>query len=130
MQVILKEDIDKLGSRGDVVKVAPGYGRNYLLPRGLAVKITPGNLKQIQHEKRHLSAKAAKEKGAAEELKSYIETLELTFQRKVGESETLYGSVTNGDIGEALGKKLSFLSLTNQPNSTAEKPLYEFSVKA
>jgi len=102
MQIILTEDIEKLGNRGDVVKVAAGYGRNYLLPRGLAVRITPGNLKQIEHEKRILTARARKERVHGEAIKAKLELLELTFKRKVGDSETLYGSVTNVDVAEAI----------------------------
>jgi len=104
MEVILKEDIENLGVRGQIVKVAAGFGRNYLLPRGLAAKITPGNLKQIEHEKRLLEVEARKEVGAATTLKARIDQLELTFQRRVGETETLYGSVTNADVAEGLAE--------------------------
>ena len=104
MQIILREDIENLGRRGDIVKVAPGYGRNYLLPRGLAAKITPGNLKQIEHEKALVMARARKETAAASALKDKIERLDLSFKVKTGESETLYGSVTNADIAEAVAE--------------------------
>jgi large subunit ribosomal protein L9 len=105
MEVILKEDVENLGVRGDVIKVADGYGRNYLLPRGLAVKITAGNLKHIEQEKRRIQARQRKDKAEAERLKSRLEDLEVTIKRKVGETETLYGSVTNADIAEALAEK-------------------------
>jgi large subunit ribosomal protein L9 len=102
MEVILKEDVDSLGHRGDVVKVRAGYGRNYLLPRGLAAEITAGNLQQLAHEKRVIESRQRKERGAAEAQRGKLEDLMLSFPRKVGEGDTLYGSVTNGDIAEAL----------------------------
>lgn len=102
MEVILRQDIDKLGNRGDIVKVANGYGRNYLLPRGMAVRISAGSLKQIEHERRFLEVARRKELASAEELRARIESLELTFKRRVGDSETLYGSVTNADIADGL----------------------------
>ncbi|MBI3450974.1 MAG: 50S ribosomal protein L9 [Acidobacteria bacterium] len=105
MRIILREDVEKLGRRGEVVKVAPGYGRNYLLPKGLAYLHTAGNEKRVEQERRFLTVKLAKEKQAAEELSRRISQLSLTIVRKVGENETLYGSVTNGDIGEALEKE-------------------------
>ena len=87
---------------GDVVKVADGYGRNYLIPRGLAAKITTGNLKQIEQEKRLLESRVRKETAEAERLRSRIEDYSVTIKRKVGESGALFGSVTTSDIGEAL----------------------------
>ncbi|HZE89891.1 MAG TPA: 50S ribosomal protein L9 [Verrucomicrobiae bacterium] len=105
MRIILREDVEKLGRRGEVVKVAPGYGRNYLLPKGLAYLHTAGNEKRVEQERRFLNVKLAKEKQAAEDLARRISQLSLTIVRKVGENETLYGSVTNGDIGEALEKE-------------------------
>jgi large subunit ribosomal protein L9 len=105
VEVILREDVTNLGVRGDVVKVADGYGRNYLLPRGLAMKITPGNLKQIEQEKRRIQAREVREKAEAERIKSRLEDLSVTIKRKVGETETLYGSVTAGDIADAMAEK-------------------------
>ena len=105
MKIILREDIDKLGRRGDVVKVAPGYGRNYLLPKGLAYLHTPGNAKRVDQEKRFLNVKLAREKQEAEELSRRISQISTTIVRKVGENETLYGSVTNADIAEAIEKE-------------------------
>ena len=102
MEVILREDVDKLGNRGDTVKVADGYGRNYLLPRKLAFEITPGNLQQLQHEKRVIEKRQAKERGVAEASRAQLEALTVTIARKAGEGDALYGSVTNGDIAEAL----------------------------
>jgi large subunit ribosomal protein L9 len=105
MQIVLKEDIDKLGRRGEVVKVANGYARNYLLPLGKALPATPGNLKVIEREKRRYVVRQTKEKEENETLSRRIQALSLTLVRKVGESDVLYGSVTSGDIAEALSKE-------------------------
>jgi large subunit ribosomal protein L9 len=105
MKIILREDVDKLGRRGDVVKVAPGFGRNFLVPKGLAYTHTPGNAKRVDLERRFLNVKQAREKQEAEELARRISQASTTIVRKVGENETLYGSVTNGDIAEALEKE-------------------------
>ena len=105
MEVILRETIDNLGRAGQVVKVADGYARNYLLPRKLAYLATPGNLKVIEFEKESLLRKDAKQKGDAENLKQILDKLELTIRRKVGEQNALYGSVTNSDVAEELEKK-------------------------
>ena len=105
MQIVLKEDIDKLGRRGEVVKVADGYARNYLLPLGKALPATQGNLKVIEREKRRYVVRLTKEKEENETLSSRIQALSLTLVRKVGEGDVLYGSVTSGDIAEALSKE-------------------------
>jgi len=105
MQIVLKEDIDKLGRRGEVVKVADGYARNYLLPLGKALPATQGNLKVIEREKRLYVVCLTKEKEENETLSSRIQALSLTLVRKVGEGDVLYGSVTSGDIAEALSKE-------------------------
>ena len=105
MKVILREDIEKLGNRGDVVKVAPGYGRNYLLPKGLAYQFTPGNARKVEVERKILNLHLAREKAEAEALAERISQVSTTIVRKVGENETLYGSVTSGDIAEALEKE-------------------------
>lgn len=105
MQIVLKEDIDKLGRRGEVVKVADGYARNYLLPLGKALPATPGNLKVIEREKRRYLVRLSKEKEENEALSRKIQALSLTLVRKVGENDVLYGSVTSGDIAEALSQE-------------------------
>ena len=105
MQIVLKEDIDKLGRRGEIIKVADGYARNYLLPLGKALPATPGNLKVIEREKRRYVVRLTKEKEENEALAGRIQALSLTLVRKVGESDVLYGSVTSGDIAEALSKE-------------------------
>ncbi len=105
MEVILKEDVNKLGHRGDVVKVADGYGRNYLLPGKLAIEATAANKAVIEQMKASAARKAVKEKAAAEEQAATLSAVELEFERKVGENETLFGSVTSGDIAHALEAK-------------------------
>lgn len=105
MEIILRETIDTLGRAGQVVKVADGYARNYLLPRKLAYTVTPGNLKVIEAERQNLLRKEATQKNDAEKLKELIEKLELTVRRKTGENEALYGSVTNADVADELEKK-------------------------
>jgi large subunit ribosomal protein L9 len=105
MEVILRETIDTLGRAGQVVKVANGYARNYLLPRKLAYTVTPGNLKVIEAERQNLLRKEATQKNDAEKLKDLIEKLELVIRRKTGENEALYGSVTNSDVADELEKK-------------------------
>ncbi len=105
MEVILKEDIEKLGNRGDVVKVAEGYGRNFLLPRKLAIEATKANKTVIEQMKASSLRRSAKEKGQAEELSKQFDGVTLSFQRKVGEKDHLFGSVTSSDIADALSAK-------------------------
>ena len=105
MEVILREDVDKLGRRGDVVKVAEGYGRNFLLPRGLALAVTDANKAMIEKEKRALLARLAKEKAEFQAVADRIGTIRFVAPRKVGENDVLYGSVTSGDIAEFLKGK-------------------------
>jgi len=102
MEVILKEDVNKLGHRGDVVKIADGYGRNYLLPGKLAIEATPANKAVIEQMKGSAIRKLAKEKVIAEDLSKKLESVELIFERKVGENDHLFGSVTSGDIAHQL----------------------------
>jgi large subunit ribosomal protein L9 len=105
MEVILKEDVIKLGHRGDVVKVADGYGRNYLLPGKLAIEATAANKAVIEQMKGSAIRKSAKEKVEAEQLATQLSAVELVFERKVGEHDHLFGSVTSGDIAHELEKK-------------------------
>lgn len=105
MEVILKEDVNKLGHRGDVVKVADGYGRNYLLPEKLAIEATAANKAVIEQMKASAVRKSAKEKTGAEQLATQLSAVELVFERKVGENDHLFGSVTSGDIAHALETK-------------------------
>jgi len=105
MEIILRETIESLGRAGQTVKVADGYARNYLLPRKLAYKATPGNLKVIEFEKQSLLRKEAKQKDDAEKLKTMLDAVEILIRRKVGEQNALYGSVTNADVADELEKK-------------------------
>jgi large subunit ribosomal protein L9 len=105
MEVILRETIDNLGRAGQVVKVADGYARNFLLPKKLAYIATPGNLKVIEAERQSLLRREAKQKDDAEKLQQMLDNVEITVRRKVGEHDALYGSVTNSDVAEALEMK-------------------------
>ena len=105
MEVILREDVEKLGQRGDIVKVADGYGRNYLLPRGLAMAVTEANRAQVAREKKVHQARLAKEKADFQSLADRIQTVRYITPRKVGEHDLLYGSVTSADIAEFLKSK-------------------------
>ena len=102
MKLILREDVETLGKVGDVVDVAGGYGRNYLLPRGLAVKASTKNLKEQEHQKKLIQARLARQKKDAQEMAGSLDSVSCTISRKTGEDEKLYGSVTSRDIEEAL----------------------------
>jgi large subunit ribosomal protein L9 len=105
MEVILKEDVAKLGSRGDVVKVAEGYGRNFLLPHKLAIEANAGNKQVIEQMKAAAVRRSSKEKAQAEELAKQFEGLSVSFTRRSAEQDQLFGSVTSGDIADVLEKK-------------------------
>lgn len=105
MIVILKNEVDNLGAFGAQVKVADGYARNYLIPKGLAVPATPGNLKQFEAEKEAFMKKAALKLAKAEQVKTGLEGVRLSFARKAADDERLFGSVTAHDIEEALKEK-------------------------
>jgi large subunit ribosomal protein L9 len=102
MRVILKQDVDKLGRAGDVVKVTPGYGRNFLIPRQIAVEATPGNLKIVEIERRANARRDQRDKEAASLVAKDLAKLVVTIRRKAGEGGTLYGSVTSLDIADFL----------------------------
>ena len=102
IEVILRQDVEHLGRRGDVVKVAPGYARNYLLPRKLALAVTQGNRRQIEHERKLAAVREAEERTSAQTAAQRLAEAVVVIARKVGETETLYGSVTAVDIAEAL----------------------------
>jgi len=102
MEVILKEDVPKLGSRGDMVRVAEGYGRNFLLPRKLAIEATKANKTVIEQMKASALRRSAREKGEAEQLAKQFDGVKLTFHRKSGERDQLFGSVTSADIANEL----------------------------
>jgi large subunit ribosomal protein L9 len=104
-QVLLREDVDNLGGRGEIVKVKAGYARNYLLPRNLATLATKGNIKQVENERAALLKKVAAEKSTAEMQAEQMKDLRLSFERKFGENAVLFGSVTTMDIADALQAK-------------------------
>ena len=105
MEVILREDVDKLGRRGEVVKVAEGYGRNFLLPRGLALLVNEANKAMIAKERKSHEARMAKEKAEFQAVADRINGIRFVAPRKVGENDVLYGSVTSGDIADFLKGK-------------------------
>ena len=105
MEVILREHVDNVGRRGEIVTVADGYARNYLLPRQLALPATAGNKQRIERERAKFDAREAEERKVAEALAGRMASLELEIARRVGETDALYGSVTTSDIAEALSAK-------------------------
>jgi large subunit ribosomal protein L9 len=105
IEVILKEHIEHLGQRGEIVKVADGYARNFLFPRKLALAVTAENKKQIERERAKAEARDAEELTMARALADRLEAVELSIARRVGENETLYGSVTSADVAEALAAR-------------------------
>lgn len=105
MEVILRDHVDNVGKRGDVVKVADGYARNYLLPRNLALPATDANKQRIARERKIAEAREAEERIAAEAVADRLAALDLQVSRKVGDNDTLYGSVTNSDIADLLKEK-------------------------
>jgi len=102
MQIILQEDIEKLGNRGDVVTVKPGYARNFLLPKKLAVEANPGNMKALERIRGSLAKKTATELDAARKQAELLNGVSLNFTRKTGENDQMFGSVTTGDIADGL----------------------------
>jgi large subunit ribosomal protein L9 len=105
MEVILREHVDNLGRRGDVVKVAAGYARNYLLPRNLALAVNEANKRQIERERKNAEARELEEKTQAEAFARRLSEAEISIARRVGEHNALYGSVTSSDIATALASK-------------------------
>src|SRR5579884_1438581 len=105
MEVILREDIEKLGGRGEVVKVAPGYARNFLLPRRLAVAATDSNRKIVEQERQAHLRREAKQQGEAQELAKLLGSVTVFIARKAGENDQLFGSVTANDVADALARQ-------------------------
>ena len=128
MEVILKEDVPKLGHRGEVVKVAEGYGRNYLLPKKLAIEATAANRAVIEQMKQSAIRKSAVEKADAEGLAKQLDGVSVSFQRKAGEKDHLFGSVTSSDIAEALERKGFNIDRRKIQLNEALKNLGEFDV--
>jgi large subunit ribosomal protein L9 len=128
MEVILREDVDHLGHRGDVVKVADGYGRNFLLPRKLALEANAANKSVIEQMKQSAIRRSAKEKSDAELLVVQLDQVELTFERRVGENDHLFGSVTSSDIAQGLESKGFHLDRRKVQLEEPLKQLGEFHV--
>ena len=105
MEVILRDHVENLGRRGEIVKVADGYARNFLLPRNLALPATEGNKKRVERERKIVETREAEERQGAEAIAARLAALELSIARKVGENDQLYGSVTNADISELLKER-------------------------
>jgi large subunit ribosomal protein L9 len=105
MEVILRQAVEKLGHPGDIVKVSPGYARNFLLPRGYAYEATPGNKRRIEQERKRLEAAEETRRGSAQDLATRVEQVSLTFSARVGEEGKLFGSVTSADIAQQLAEQ-------------------------
>ena len=105
MEVILRDHVDNLGKRGEIVKVADGYARNFLLPRKLALPATDGNRKHVERERKIMESREAEEKGQADAMATRLAAIDITIARRVGETDQLYGSVTSADIVEVLKAK-------------------------
>jgi len=125
LQVILNDNVPNLGQVGDIVEVASGYARNYLLPRDLAILATPRNMKQFEHTKRLVAAKREKAIQEADSQAKVLNNLALTIARQVGEEDKLFGSVTNRDIADALVKEGHTV---DRRNITLEKPIKSLGV--
>jgi large subunit ribosomal protein L9 len=105
MEVILREHVDHLGKRGEIVKVSDGYARNYLLPRKLALLATDGNKKHVERERKIMETRESEEKGQAEGIATRLSAIDIAIARRVGDTEQLYGSVTASDIADFLKAK-------------------------
>jgi large subunit ribosomal protein L9 len=105
MEIILREHVEHLGKRGEIVKVADGYARNYLLPRKLALPATDGNKKHVERERRIMEGREAEEKGQADAVASRLNAIDIVIARRVGDTDQLYGSVTSADIADFLKAK-------------------------
>ncbi len=130
MRLVLREEVDNLGKRGDIVEVARGYGRNYLLPKRLAMEVTPDNMQRLEKEKKIYSARMAKERTSAEALAEQLNGLRLSFRRKLKAEEggEIYGSVSTADLAEALEEKGYTIEKRKILLAEPFKSLGEFSV--
>ena len=129
MEVILRQDVNEVGLEGDIVKVARGYARNYLIPRGYALESTPQNIKNLALQRKKIEAKRLKAKEAAEDLKKQIEALEITFKHKAGDEGKLYGAVTGKEIAAFLEDKGVVIDRKKIILEKPIKELGEFSIK-
>ncbi len=128
MEVILREHVDNLGRRGEIVKVADGYARNYLLPRKLALLATDGNKRHVERERAKFDAKEAEDRAAAQRVADRLAAVDVVIARRVGETEALYGSVTSADIADALAAKGFEIDRRKLQLDEAIKRLGEFDV--
>ncbi|MCO5143215.1 MAG: 50S ribosomal protein L9 [Oligoflexia bacterium] len=128
MNVILKENVDTLGSIGEIVRVSSGYARNFLFPKNLAVMADQNNISQVEHQKRALTKKLAKIKSEKEALKAQLEGLSIVLRRKAGENQKLFGSITNQDIAEQLEQKNFKIDRRNIELDSPIKKLGSFKV--
>src|SRR5512142_17329 len=128
IEVILREHVEHLGRRGDVVKVADGYARNFLLPRNLALPVTEGNRRRIEHERKIAEQRELEEKQAAEATAARLNSVVCEVARRVGENDVLYGSVTSEDIAECLAKQEFHIEKRHIQLHDALKALGEFQV--
>lgn len=129
MEVLLRESVPKLGNRGQVVKVKPGYARNYLLPKRIAVTVTPGNIKQLEVEKRNYERKLLETKSVADEAKAGLEALEITIAKRAADNGQLFGSVTRQEIATLLNDK-GFEIERRKLEAPHIKELGEYEIKA
>jgi len=129
MEVLLRESVPKLGNRGEVVRVKPGFARNYLLPKRIAVTVTPGNIKQLEVEKRNYEKKLLETKSVAMEAKAGIEALELTIPKRAADNGQLFGSVTRQEIAGFLNDK-GFEVERRKLEAPHIKELGEYEIKA
>jgi large subunit ribosomal protein L9 len=131
IEVILREDVAHLGKAGDVVRVKPGYARNYLIPRALAVSATRGNLDRTEHDRAAVMARVAKLRKTAEQVANALAPVTVTLQKPAGEGDKLYGSVNNREVAEALGKQGFEIDRKKieLPGTIKELGEYEVSVK-
>lgn len=129
MKIILREHVDNLGERGKVVSVRPGYARNFLLPKGLAYLATPGNIKQLEHQRRVWASRDLHEQKDAEALAARLAQLELVVTHKAGESGTLYGSVTSTEIATLLAQRGVELDRRKLEISEPIKALGEYEIR-
>jgi large subunit ribosomal protein L9 len=130
IQVILNENVDKLGKAGDLVKVKPGYARNYLIPRALAFPATRGNITRIEHERKAIVARAAKTRQDAEAVGARLAAVTIRIAKPVGEADKLYGSVTAKEVTEALAKEGFTIDRKMIELPTTIKELGEFTIAA
>jgi large subunit ribosomal protein L9 len=128
MEVLLLEDIDRLGQAGEIKKVADGYGRNYLFPRGLAVLATPGAIKQAERQRKAEVQREAKALSDAQVLAQILDGRTVTFQARAGEGDRLYGSITNANIGDALSEQID--QEVDKRKIDLEEPLKELGTHA